>query len=448
MKILLIDSGSYFLDFALRLREWGHEVKWFLSKLKDGDKSPVGDGFGFHKVSSWEPHMKWADMIVVSDNAKYTHFLESWRNKGYPIWGANKETTEWELDRLAGQKIMEKCGIQTIPSTSFSSYNKAIEFVKTNMKRYVSKPNGDAEKSLSYVSKSPADMVFMLERWKNNNKLKESFILQEFHGGIEMAVGGYFGPGGFNNYVLENFEHKKLMNDDKGVNTGEMGTVMKYVELENSLLAKAVLEPIAPELFRQGYTGYIDVSVIIDKKGQIWPLEFTSRYGWPIAQIANSLHDTQDPCEWMLDTLNGFDSFRPSTQVCTGVVVAMPDFPYSRITRKETTGFPLYGLKEEDWLCGDIHLSECMWDVAPLEEDGKIVNKGAVVSAGDYVYTASGSGLTVEKSIERAYKNLEKVDLPNSPIYRTDIGKRLEKQLPELQKHGFASEWSYGNNDT
>lgn len=443
MKVLLIDPGSYFLDFALRCRESGHEVRWFLGPLAGGEVSPVGAGFGFKKVNSWEAHMKWADMIVVSDNAKYTYFLETWRKQGYPIFGANRSTTEWELDRNKGQEVMKKAGINVIPSVEFKNYNEAISYVKTNMKRYVSKPNGDAEKSLSYVSKSPADLIFMLERWKKNNKLKDSFILQEFHGGIEMAVGGYFGPGGFNNFVLENFEHKKLMNDDKGVNTGEMGTVMKYIPFEQSRLAEEVLRPIEGELYRQGYTGYIDVAVIIDKHGEIWPLEFTSRFGWPLSQIVNSLHETQDACEWMFDLLSGFDSFYPSTNVATGVVVAMPDFPYSRFTRKETTGFPLYGIKEEDYICGDIHLAECMYDKAPVEENGKIIEKDMVVSAGDYTFIASGTAPTISKSIDMAYKNIDKIELPNSPMYRTDIGKRLEKQIPELQKNGFATDWTY-----
>lgn len=443
MKVLLIDPGSYFLDFALRLRNDGHDVRWFIGPLKDGGRSPVGDGFGFTRVKDWEPSMNWADLIVCSDNAKYTHFLEGYRNKGYPIFGANKATTAWELDRQKGQEVMQRCGINTIPSVEFKDYNKAIEYVKKNMKRYVSKPNGDADKALSYVSKSPADLVFMLERWKRTGKLMDKFILQEFHGGVEMAVGGYFGPGGFNNYVLENFEHKKLMNDDKGVNTGEMGTVMKYVEFNKSQLAQLVLKPLEGELYRQKYTGYIDVAVIIDKQGEIWPLEFTSRFGWPLAQIQNSLHDTMDSAEWMHELLEGEDSFFPNTSVCTGVVVAIPDFPYSRLTRKEVCGFPLYGVKEEDYIGGDIHLAECMVDDAPVERNGKIVTEKHVVTAGDYVYIASGKGTTITKSCEKAYKNVSKIDLPNSPIYRTDISKRLEKQLPELQKHGFASEWEY-----
>ena len=91
----------------------------------------------------------------------------------------------------------------------------------------LSKPSGDVEdKALSYVSKSPADMVYMLERWKKAQKHKSPFILQEFVDGIELAVGGWFGPGGFNEGWCENFEFKKLMPDDLGPATGEQGTVL------------------------------------------------------------------------------------------------------------------------------------------------------------------------------------------------------------------------------
>lgn len=387
--------------------------------------------------------MKWADLIVVSDNAKYTTALEAYRKQGYPIFGPNVETTAWELDRAKGQAILEKHGIDVIPSTPFKNYDKAIQFVKSNMKRYVSKPNGDVDKALSYVSKSPADMVFMLEKWKKEGKMKDEFILQEFHGGIEVAVGGWMGRDGFSQWWCENFEHKKLMNDDKGVNTGEMGTALKYVK--ESALADYLLKPLEPELIRQGYTGYIDVAVIIDDKGNIWPLEFTTRPGWPLFQIQQALHKG-DPAEWMLDLVDGFDSFNPSEEIAVGVVIAMPDFPYSRLTKKECYGYPVYGSdKANVWK--NIHPAECAWDKAPVEENGKIVEKEMLVTAGDYILVATGTAPAVKEAKEKAYRVVEKIELPNSPLYRTDIGHRLEKQLPKLQALGYCESWSYGEEE-
>jgi hypothetical protein len=38
---------------------------------------------------------------------------------------------------------------------------------------------------------------------------------------------------------------------------------------------------------------------------------------------------------------------------------------------------------------------------------------------------------------------VDKISFPNSPMYRTDIGARLEDQLPLLQKHGYATEFVF-----
>jgi len=40
---------------------------------------------------------------------------------------------------------------------------------------------------------------------------------------------------------------------------------------------------------------------------------------------------------------------------------------------------------------------------------------------------------------QKCYRRLKRLTLPNSPMYRTDIGDRLSKQLPEIQSHGYAT---------
>ena len=76
-----------------------------------------------------------------------------------------------------------------------------------------------------------------------------------------------------------------------------------------SLLADKVLKPLEDFLHGIGYSGYIDVNCIIDDKGNPWPLEFTTRPGWPLFQIQQALH-LGDPIQWMLDSLNGKDTFK------------------------------------------------------------------------------------------------------------------------------------------
>lgn len=438
MKILLIDPTASFLDFAMRAEAQGHEVRWFLGpdKLNGGGRFVVGDGL-VSKVSDWRTNMNWADLILNSDNCKYTHELEGWRVRGYPIFAANLEVTSWEMERMKGQHVLMDAGIECPEVVEFKNYDEAIAYQLAHMDcRYVAKPCADVDKALSYVPKGAPDMLFMLEHWKSLGKKPVPFIFQEFFPGIEMAVGGWMGRDGFASHVLENFEFKKFMNDDLGCNTGEQGTCMKYVPWGESQLAQQVLLPLEARLIREGYTGYIDVAVMINDKGDLCPLEFTSRHGWPLFQIQQALHP--DIAEWMLDLLHGRDTFQPSTDIAVGVVVTMPEFPYSHMTRKEVTGFPVWGINPGNRF--NIHPAEMMLGEGFNEKGQK---EPMLVSAGDYLLITTGTGKSVQQAKKRAYDVIDELEIPNSPMYRTDIGNRLEKQLPKLQALGFASSWEW-----
>lgn len=433
MNVLLIDVCGLFLDLALRTQAAGHSVRWFIAPMKNGDKSLIGKGL-VPRVHAWEAHMNWADLVITSDNLKYIHALESFRKKGYPIFGPNIATTEWELNRECGQQIMANAGIPVMCSTTFKTLREAEAHVRKMPGRWVSKPNGDADKALSYVSKDADDMLFMLEYWRKQRTMKDSFILQEFVPGIEVAVGGWFGREGFSRYWMENFEHKKLMNEEIGPNTGEMGTVLKYTEC--SELAECLLRPLEGELYRQGYTGYIDVAVIVSKRGDPLPLEFTTRPGHPLSQIQNALHKG-DPVQWMLDALDGKDTLEVSLDVATGVVIAIKDFPQVKMPPEEVAGFPLY-----HWDAvppNNFHPIEVMAGEYPQE----MKMREGLVSAGNYVCVVSGLGGTVEASRDKAYANLDKIHVMGNPMWRTDIGCRIEDELKTLQGHGFCTDWKW-----
>lgn len=438
MKILIIDEISASLSWAMQCRAVGHEVRLWIDPWKPGIRSKVGDGI-ITRVSSWESHMDWADLIFCTYNVGQIKKLESYRKKGYPIFGPGIESAQLETTRRVGQEAFKKCGIDIMESIEFNDYDKAIEYVKKNMKRYVSKPDGDADKEFSYVSKSPQDMIFMLERWKQFNKIKAPFILQEFNPGIEMAVGGWFGPAGWSKWFLENFEHKKLMAGENGVNTGEMGTCLKYVEY--SKLADEMLLPLTKMLHKMKYVGFIDVSVIIDKEGKPWPLEFTARPGWPCFTIQTALH-LGDPAQWMLDLINGKDTLEVlEGEICTGVVMAIPDFPYNNKKYEELCGFPIYGV--DDFVGTDIHLHHAQKGDAPIQENGEIVTQKIFLTAGNSPIITTGTDYSVVGSAKRAYRALKKAEVPNSPMWRIDIGKRLEKHLEEIQEFGYADSWEY-----
>ena len=436
MRVLLLDyyGTDGMLDFAMRCQAAGHTVRWFF--VKDDRNAFVGKGL-VTRIDDWRDHIRWADITVLADNTHYLREIDTWRKReNIPVVGASVESATWELDRKTGQDVFKKAGIPVPPFREFSRYDEAIAYVKKEGRAFVSKPSYDeSDKSLSYVGKTPADMIYMLQRWKKQAKLKGDFILQEKVSGCEMAVGGWIGPNGFNSGWCENWEFKSLCAGDRGPNVGEMGTVLHMTA--RSKLADKVLRPLEDKIVATGHTGYVDVNCIIDEDGDPWPLEFTMRMGWPTFNIQQALNDG-DPVEWLAGLLDGRDLKPWSLETLSlGVVMALPEFPYGKTPMDKMIGAPIQGVTPS--ISANLHPCAVMMGTAPTDVGGEVIDRPCWLTAGDYVLVSSGVGDSVTQARSRAYRTLEKLKVPASPIWRTDIGLRLKKQLPLVQKHGYAS---------
>jgi phosphoribosylamine--glycine ligase len=429
MNILLFDPHAFLVDFSMRAAAQGHEVRhWMMDRL-GGSPNRIGQGL-VNRVRGWQSHLKWADLIVLGENTLLLPTFDALRSKGYPVFGPSAEGANWELDRSVGQALLAAAGVKTAESIPFDSYVKAAGFVQRGARRYVAKPNGDKDRSLSYVSKGAQDMCYMLDLWQRTRPAgKPDFVLQEFIPGVEFAVGGFFGPGGWCGPFLENFEHKKFMAGDVGQATGEMGTALRYVR--QSKLAEQVLRPLEPYLYRSNYRGYIDVSVIVDKQGRAWPLEFTCRFGLPLWLIQQALHP--DVAGWMLDLVQGRNTFKPCEDVAIGVVLALPDFPYNKKPKEQVDGVPIFGFED---IGEDAHPDEL--------RIGQALGNEQIVSAGQQIMTVTGRAATASAAREKAYRNIRKLNIPQSPMYRIDIaGEKLKQNIAWLQERGYATDWEY-----
>lgn len=434
---MLIDQEAQALDFALRCAAAGHSVRWF--RYNKG--KPLRDGEGFKQVTiveDWREHMPWAKdgLIWCSGNFRYLHELDRFRTDfGYKVFAPTVASARLEIERGVGMEAMKAAGMQLPHYEMFDSLEAAEKFARKSDRAWVFKPLGDTDdKSATYVSRDPADLVGWLRRKiAAGMSINGQCMLQEKVELLtEFGVSGWFGPEGFlpDKWQIC-FEHKPLMNGDIGPNTGEQGTVCQYVEEEN--LAAECLAPLSGALAATGHRGDFAVGVGIDTAGRAWPFEFTARAGWPAFQIQCASH-RGDPARWMRDLLDGKDTLRVSNDVAIGVVCAQPRYPYNNSPPEMVEGNPIEGL---DSVWNDVHPVAVMRGKGPMMRDGKVVEGEIYQTSGEYVLVATGLGKTVEEAQKRVYKTVKKIHFP-SMMFRTDIGDKVKENLSRLHSFGYA----------
>jgi len=437
MRCLIIDADGVGLDMAVRMEACGHEVRWYRFSKKP---TRAGEGFpGIKIIDDWKPSMAWAKegLIVTTANNRFIPELDRYRDHGFNIFSPTVASAELEIDRKAGLEAMKKAGIDVPHYEVFNSLKEAEAYARKADRSFVFKTMGDNEdKSLSYVSSDPADLVGWLQRKQTQGlNPKGQVMLQEKIDMVaEVGVSGWFGPEGF----LENkwqicFEHKKLMSGNYGPNTGEQGTVCQYVKTDK--MADEMLMPMKDVLLKAGHRGDFAIGCGIDSKGKAWPFEFTCRLGWPAFFIQCASHEG-DCAQWMMDLLNGKDSLKVSNDVAIGVVLAQPRYPYGDADPKEVEGNPISGA-DDVW--SHVHPVDMMISKGPTMKDGKVVEEPIYQTAGEYVMVVTGLGSTVTKAREAVYGAVDEIKFSNLMV-RDDVGEGVIKKLPELHDFGYAME--------
>lgn len=431
MNVLVIDQDRIGLDLVLRASRAGHVVKWFRFL-----KRPTRDGEGFEGfivVDRWQDHMQWAKdgLIICMHNGKYIYELDRYREFGFKIFGPTVKSAELEIRRSVGMSAFKAAGIDIPDYHEFTSLSDARKFAMKADQPYVFKTLGDNEdKSLSFVASDPAELVGWIdEKMATGLNLKGPCMLQEKIDMVcEMGVSAWCGPAGFlpDKYQIF-FEHKKLMCDELGPNTGEMGTLQSYVDTDR--MVEEVLLPLEPIVRTLGHCGDFAVGCGIDSSGKAWPFEPTCRLGWP-AFFGQVAAHRGDPVKWMRDLLDGKDTLRVTYDAGLIVLMAQPPFPYDEAEKI----VPITGLED----IGDqAHPVSVMKGRGPLMRGDVIVMGDIDQTTGEYVLCVSGFGKTIDRARKKTYEAIDKVKFPDR-MYRTDVGLKVADCLSQLHKFGYA----------
>lgn len=381
MRILGIGHGNDLASMYLGLQRRGHAVRVHVA---DPQAQVVHAGL-LAFTPDWQRELGWVreageDGLLLFESADMGPLQDALRAEGFRVIGGCALGDRLEADRALGQQVLRDAGLRTAATHAFDDWRTAADFVL-----------------MAHVA------------------------------GVEVGVGAFFDGRRFLQPAVIDFEHKHLFPGELGELTGEMGTVLSYRGSE--ALFDAVLAPLAPLLAEGGYVGYLNVNLIANADG-LWPLEFTSRFGYPGYAICEALH--AEPWEAIFARVLRGQGGRCATRSgwACGIVLTVPPFPWRHPDPQLARGLPVC-LREG---LADAERERLQFAEVALEA-GRLVTSGPC----GYVGVATGTGAGIAAAQAQARRLAQAVVVPNLR-WRHDIGDRLlHGELARLQALGW---WS------
>ncbi len=425
-RFLFVSFDALLIDTAWHVAREGHDVVFYIDHPL---KKTIGDGF-VPKTEDWRSEVDDADVIVFDDVLGMGAWAAELRQRGKAVVGGTPYTDRLEDDRSFGQTELKKHGISILPFEEFDGFEQAIHHIENNPAAYVIKPSGEAQnvKRLLFVGQEDdgKDVIQVLETYQRlyADQIK-IFQLQKRVTGVEVAVGAFFNGHEFITPVNINFEHKRLFPGNIGPSTGEMGTLM-YWSAPNRLYNRT-LKRLEERLREEHYVGYIDLNCIVNSQG-IYPLEFTSRFGYPSIMIQQAGMIT--PIGAFLAALAEGQSIQLKTRTGfqVGVRLVVPPYPYQDMEAFKAMSKDAVVLFKKNTFEG-VHIEDVR-----LENDAWLITGMSGV-----VVVVVGMGPTVKQAQTQVYSRIKNIMIPNM-YYRTDIGDRWMEDSDRLHNWGYLRE--------
>jgi phosphoribosylamine--glycine ligase len=336
------------------------------------------------------------------------------------IFGPKKAAAEVESSKVFAKNLMRKYKIPTAFFSTFYDFEDAVRWVREVKPPLVVKADGLAGGKGAVICNTEKEAIETLDammRGKIFGDAGDRVVIEEFLEGEEASFLAF--TDGETVLPLESSQdHKALLDDDQGPNTGGMGAYSPAPVVTPEVRKKIIEQIMIPTvnaLKEEGrkYKGILYAGLMI-KDGEPKVLEFNCRFGDPEAQplmvrmesdIVPILNATID------EELSGKTiDWRGEASVC----VVMVSHGYPGDYKK---GIEIKGLKDVEAIDGVI-----------VFHSGTALKYGKIVTDGGRVLGVTALGRTIPEAIDLAYKAVGKIDC-KSLYYRTDIGKKALKYL-------------------
>ncbi len=365
----------------------------------------------FEELANWAKENN-IDLTIVGPEAPLVEgIVDVFKKHNLTIFGPNKDAARLEGSKVYMKNFLKKYNIPTAKYIETNDLQKAYEFIDSMEKTpIVVKADGLCAGKGVIIAESKEDAKKVVEEMLSGKAFGEAgkkVIVEEFLDGFELSM---FAICDGKDFVLlpAAQDHKRLLDGDKGPNTGGMGayapTPLATPEIYEKVKER-VIKPTLKGMQEEGnpYEGVLFIGLmIVDNEPYV--LEYNVRFGDPECEELMALIDTSVYDMFYNGATKQLDKIdvKIKDMVAVGVVCASKNYPYSSSEPAEikvddlsdTNGYIAYaGVKKID---------------------------GKLYATGGRVLVCVGFGKDVKEARDEAYKIVDKVHFEGKK-YRRDI---------------------------
>ena len=347
------------------------------------------------------------DLVVIGPEAPLCEGIANQlREKNIPVVGPDKFSSQLESSKIFTKKFLQYAQIKSAKSESFKTYEQAKLFIQQSLwENFVIKIDGLAAGKGVAVCDNAEIAQEELDKL-NQNFPNQRYLIEEKLEGKEVSL-FYIIDENEIKYLGEACDYKTLLNDNKGPNTGGMGTYSpcdwigpdRIEKIQSELKSK-----IKDGLYKMNikYNGILFVGLMVTEEDYN-VLEFNIRFGDPETQVL--LPRINEDLYLLLKQCahNALDdspiSFKDKSFV--HVVCTSKNYPYAISEKTPIT------VKQFD--------KETEFILAGVEKDGD-----RLLASGGRVCGVTAMGMNKLEARTLAYRNIKNIDYKGI-YYRGDI---------------------------
>ncbi|MBS6008725.1 MAG: phosphoribosylamine--glycine ligase [Haemophilus parahaemolyticus] len=420
MNILIIGNGGREHALAWKVRQSPLADKVFVAPgnagtaLEEGIENVAISGTDLTALVQFAQQNQIGLTIVGPEAPLVAGVVDAFRTNGLKIFGPTQTAAQLEGSKSFAKDFLARHKIPTAEYQNFTEVEPALAYLHEKGVPIVIKADGLAAGKGVIVAMTMHEAEEAVKDMLSGNAFGDAgsrVVIEEFLDGEEasfivMVDGKNVEP------MATSQDHKRVGEDDKGLNTGGMGAYSPAPVVTPEIYQRVMEQIIYPTVRGMAaennvYTGFLYAGLMIMPNGQPKVIEFNCRFGDPETQPI-MMRLKSDLVELCLKACDGeLDQIQSEwrEQAALGIVLAAEGYPNDYRKGDEISDIPSETATQKVFLAG-------------IEKQGDklLTNGGRVLCAtalGNSVYEAQQSALKLAEQIQWQGR-----------FYRRDIGYR------------------------